>query len=173
MSKRDRVLSEEEAPVTTTTDPKYQELLDKIEAQNKRLEAVEKEKTAAEAKAAEAAERLKALAQQRARPSSTITTAMLDDPPPQVKESTRSKVRPHQVRLGRGTELGETNRTIVCPNLRGCGETNVHVTLPDHVRLSSGYDAYDAQFDGMVARVPQLVAEILAGGQPDRYSLVS
>lgn len=150
----------------------------RIEAQEKRLAAAEADKARAEARAAEAAERIRLMAKaQAARPSTTLTSAVLEDQPmplrTDVKESDRKKVHASQVRKAQGDDLGEARRTIICHHLRGSERSEVQVTLPDHVRASSGYDAFVVVFFGSVARVPQVVAEILCADQPRRYQLAN
>lgn len=150
----------------------------RIEAQEKRLAAAEADKTRAEARAAEAAERIRLMAKaQAARPSTTLTSAVLEDQPmplrTDVKENDRKKVHASQVRKAQGDDLGEARRTIICHHLRGSERSEVQVTLPDHVRASSGYDAFVVVFFGSVARVPQVVAEILCADQPRRYQLAN
>jgi hypothetical protein len=149
----------------------------RIEAQEKRLAAAEADKARAEARAAEAAERIRLMAKaQAARPSTTLTSAVLEDQPSpraDVKENGRKKVHASQVRKAQGDDLGEVRRTIICHHLRGSERSEVQVTLPDHVRASSGYDAFVVVFFGSVARVPQVVAEILCTDQPRRYQLAN
>lgn len=162
---------------TESNDEVMARLLKRIEEQDKRLAEAAADKAKAEAKAAEAAERIRLMAQHQAsRPSSVLTSAVLEEtvaPQVQVKESQRVKVRPDQVRKAQGSDLGEQNRVVICNSLRGSGRSEVQVTLPDHVRLAHSKDAYVAVFEDHIARVPQIVAEILCSAQPRRYQLAN
>jgi len=167
----------EAPPMEPNVNEAMKALLKRIEDQEKRLAEAAADKAKAEAKAAEAAERIRLMAQHQAsRPSSVLTSAVLEDavaPQAQVKESQRVRVRPDQVRKAQGADLGEQNRVLVCHNLRGSGRSEVQVTLPDHVRLAHSKDAYVAVFEDHIARVPQIVAEILCSSQPRRYQLAN
>lgn len=143
-----------------------------------RAQAAEADKEKAERKAAEAQERLKAAAQAQVsnqRPSSLITSAILEDRVVQQQayvEDARPKVRPDQVKKARGKQIEGTMRTIVCDKLAGSGRSEVQVSLPSEGRLATGFDAYVVEFEGAYARVPQVIAELLCTQQPHRYLLV-
>lgn len=187
MAKRDKVLSEEvaasaeETPMTPNSEMSIEALPSEVQEMLKRYEeraqAAEADKEKAERKAAEAQERLKAAAQAQVnnqRPSSLITSAILEDrvvqQMPYVSDE-RPKVRPDQLKIARGEDLGGTMRTIVCDKLAGSGRTEVQVNIPNERRLATGFDAYKVEFFDSLARVPQLIAEILCEQQPHRYIL--